>query len=107
MQSKTLTYYDWEDVRQFLCDAMGISEEHWRSYHKLVGGDYKDFWHVWLSIDDDNLSNDSYTTVYLDDIDGIMDYILEQHGTWVEALRPALYKLAEEVGDEINIHHFW
>lgn len=108
MEKQTLEYYDWSDVEEFLCEEMGIDQKHFRDYRSVVGGSYKDFWHVWISITD--VRNDSYSYVYLEDIDDIMESIIEEHGDWVEVLRGPLTKLGEVYGDEdkcVMIHYYW
>lgn len=63
LKPKTVVEYDWFDIQQEICKRMGIEEKHFRRYHELVGGDYKDLWHVCLdSVVPDNMAND--TTVF-------------------------------------------
>lgn len=38
--------YDWFDIEKEICLTMGIPDDMFRDYHKIVGGDYKDLWHV-------------------------------------------------------------
>ena len=60
--------YSWFDIQAELCNLMGIPEDKFRDYHKVVGGEYKDFWHVCLeTIVPYNMSNDSIVTMYSTD----------------------------------------
>lgn len=61
---KVYDYYN--DIQPKLCEYMGIEEKYFRSYHKLVGGDYKDMWHVFLWLNDEFKGNDSYFVMYGD-----------------------------------------
>ena len=57
--------YDWFELQAELCKLMGISEDNFRDYHGIVGGDYKDFWHVCLeTIVPDNMSNGTIVCLY-------------------------------------------
>lgn len=110
MELQTLEYYDWDDVETFLCEAMNFDPKFFRDYHDVVGGDYKDFWHVWLSIHYDSINNDTYNRSYLDEesLNLIAEDIQEKYGEWALILIDALRKLREKVGkDEITIYYSW
>jgi hypothetical protein len=60
-----ITVYDWFAIQEELSNIMGIPDDKFREYHKIVGGEYKDFWHVCLdSIIPDAMHNDSIVTMY-------------------------------------------
>lgn len=60
-----ITVYDWFEIQDELCRNMEIPEDKFRDYHLVVGGDYKDFWHVCLNnIVPDNMTNDTIVTMY-------------------------------------------
>ena len=62
---KQVTVYDWFEIQDELCRIMEIPADKFRDYHDVVGGDYKDFWHVCLeTIVPDNMSNDVVITMY-------------------------------------------
>lgn len=62
---KIVKIYDWFDIQAELCRIMGIPEDMFRDYHKIVGGQYKDFWHVCLeTIVPDNMSNGTTVTMF-------------------------------------------
>ena len=108
MELQTLEYYDWGDVETFLCETMNFDPKYFRDYHKVVGGHYKDFWHVWLTINYDSINNDTYNIFYLDDksLESVAEEIQEQYGEWALVLIDALKKLREKVGeDDIMIHY--
>ena len=66
MDKKTLTYYTWDQVQEFLCQHMGINTEEFRNYHGANNQDHrdqKDFWLVWLWIVHDHVYNDTYSFV--------------------------------------------
>lgn len=106
IQKQTLEYFEWVDVEKYICDELGIETSQFRDYNEVVGGGYKDLWHVWMTINQDNISNYSYIALYLDDIDNLMEQIAK-YGEWVECLRPVLVKLREEIGDSATIYYDW
>lgn len=94
VQGKTITVYDWFDIQKEICDVMGIAEENFRSYEKVVGGDYKDLWIVALHMEiPDQMGNDTIVKIYHEEYDepfvvnpdedwGWNKYIKE-NGDWV------------------------
>lgn len=94
VQGKTVTVYDWFDIQKEICDVMGIAEENFSSYEKVVGGDYKDLWDVALYMEiPDHMSNDTIVKIYHEEDDepfvvnpdedwGWNKYIKE-NGDWV------------------------
>lgn len=107
MEKQTLEYFDWDDVEKYICDKLGIVPAQFRDYPIVVGGDYKDLWHVWLTINFEEIRNGSYTKTWLDDIDRIFERLIKEYGEWVECLRPILNDMREEFGDELMIHYSW
>jgi hypothetical protein len=89
VQSTQVTVYNWFDIQKALCEVMGIDEKHFRDYHKVVGGDYKDFWHVCLeTIVPDNMHNDTVVTMfswdsedYYEDADAWKNLVLKAWNT--------------------------
>ena len=68
--SKTITVYNWFNIRKEICDVMGIEEKHFRDYHKVVGGEYKDLWKVSLEmIIPDQMSNGTIVKIYHEEDD--------------------------------------
>ena len=68
--SKTVTIYDWRDIRRELCRIMGIAEDKFRDYHEIVGGEYKDFWHVCMdTIVPDHMANGTIVVMWSTDAD--------------------------------------
>ena len=107
MQKQTLEYFEWDDARKYICDKLDIVPAQFRDYHTVIGGEYKDLWHVWLTINNDDISNHSYVTPNLDDLDYIFARIVEEYGVWVECLRPILESMIAEFGVELIIHYDW
>ena len=110
LHAQTLSYYDWDDIQQFLCNQMGIGIEQFRDYHEVVGGEYKDFWHVWISINYDQVRNDSYETCFFDMLIDALgeDGEVDEYGDWVAPLKPALEALQKEIGaDEFTVRYSW
>lgn len=62
---KQVIVYDWFEIQDDLCRIMEIPTNKFRDYHDVVGGDYKDFWHVCLdTIVPDTMSNGSIVTMF-------------------------------------------
>lgn len=94
--------YYWDDVQNELCRLMGIDPKFFRDYHKLVGGDYKDLWHVWLKLNYDDISNDSCKE--------FRSYKIEEdpEEDWQIPFYDAIDKLLEELQtDSIMIYYSW
>jgi len=71
--------YNWFDIQAAICEKMGINENQFRSYHQVVGGNYKDLWHVALAtIIPPNMANDTVVTMW-----PIGDQ-MEDDGYWLE-----------------------
>lgn len=120
VQGKSIILYDWNDIEKEICKVMGIAEEYFRDYHKVVGGYYKDLWHVALDlIIPDNLSND--TIVYLHPFDYkltidysegsvLMNYVKE-YGEWVipfiEAYQKVILGLNANSDNGVVVEFSW
>lgn len=120
MKPQTLQYYEWDQIEDFLCKAIGIERKHFSSYHHVVGGDYKNLWHVWLWFVDGRVSNGIYCREFL----GAPDFeeegsyfrekLIEEFGEWALVFCSALDKLIEFINKENNtleaeliIHYEW
>ena len=101
-----ITAYDYHKfIQPRICEEMGIENEYFRNYHRLsnVGGDYKDCWHVWLEIIDQEVRNDSITTLRFPN-DQVEDWFIEmgneKYGDWTEKFIRAALKVIDEHGIE-------
>lgn len=110
LQKQILEYYYWDDIEEFLCEKMGISQDKFRNYHDVVGGDYKDFWHVWLKLVWDDVFNGKISTVFFDMIldEETQEDIKNEFGDWINPLFLALKELETEIGEEsFEVKYFW
>lgn len=107
IQSNTLTYYKWDSIEQYICTELNIPVQDFRDYHKYVpeGKSYKDWWHVWLTIVYDNVTNGGFYDVWFDIlIDNLQSpHTLGEYGDWVLKLVPILRKLQSEIGEEFMV----
>lgn len=103
LQEKTLSYYDWDDIEAHLCDKMGIRLDQFRDYHEVVGGGYKDWWHVWLKLVSDDVVNDSVKHVYGCVLD--WDGAVNQYGDWVLSIKPYIDEIIGE--SSIYVYYSW
>jgi len=125
LKKQTLEYYEWDDIEKFLCEKLGIINEHFRDYqfatiYKGMSEDeywssdreYRDFWHVWSDATYDSVSNDSYNCVWFDMI--ISNLKSEEfrskngYGEWIMDLIDPINALEKEIGsDHIHIYYSW
>lgn len=100
---KTLTCFDYhEEVQPVICKHLGIEEKYFRKYHEVVGGNHKDFWHVFVDLFDHTLlGNDSYFKMWTDfgdPSDYYVDSITKKYGEWslklYEAVNATIAELA-------------
>lgn len=109
MKPQTLEYYKWEDVEQFLSDAMGID----MTQRKYVGN--TSYWNIWCDIICSNgIRNDSYYTTFLiefwlEGYERLLSDIVDWDGDETPLkLIDAMRKLREEIGtDQITIYYSW
>ena len=108
IEAKTLTYYDFYDVEKYICQELGIEQILFRDYHKVVGGPYKDFWHVWIDIHYGEIQNGAYETLWFDMAYERLIKLKERYGDWIMVLEPVLKKLQQETEQEyITIQYWW
>lgn len=105
----TLKYVDFDDIKEFICKELGIGQGYFRDYHGIIGGAYKDLWHVWQGLVYDNVSNGTYATVWLSMMQDALssERMLHNYGDWIECLRKPLEKLREQLGDDILVYYSW
>ena len=108
LKASTLTYYDFNDIEKFICKELEIEQKFFRDYHEIIGGSYKDFWHVWLSLNYDEIENGSYKELYFDTIYDRLSELKESYGEWIMVLEPVLKKIEKQVDDDyITISYYW
>lgn len=115
----TLEYVNFNDIEEFICKELGIEQKYFRDYHKatvlengihkVIGGEYKDLWHVWMSLVGSEENCEGYQPVCLEYI--MNSYYHKQavkaHGDWIECLRKPLEKLRDQLGDDIVVYYSW
>ena len=107
MEKHTVEFYDWSDIQKEICKEMGIKEQYFRDYHKVVGGEYKDLWHIWLEYFDSEVTND---TIVRNDCDERMDvkieWVTEESDEWAIPFVEAVYKVWDKFEIEY-IRYTW
>lgn len=102
---KILKYYEWEDIQLEICKKMNIKPDHFRDYHKVVGGSYKDLWHVMCEELVTEIHNGMYTHVY------VTDLVFTGKDKWknkfIEAWNSVITELSENDEEEIVIYFWW
>ena len=97
IKGETVTVYEWSDIQDEICDVMGIPRDKFRDYHEIVGGDYKDLWHVAVdSVVPDNMSNGTIVTMWpIDDI----KWVIKSGEEWTRPFFEAYNTVMEELDD--------
>ena len=104
MKAEIIEVFDWFDIQKEICKEMGIEENLFRDYHKVVGGSYgyKDLWHEWMNYFEGELRNDTIVQNDLgESMESIMESIMEDNKEWLKTFIEAVYK----VWDDNNITH--
>lgn len=133
LETKTLEYYDWDDIQAFLCEELGITENQFRSYKDVVGGErYKDIWHIWIDLNHEDVENDSFKYFFIESEQELRDRLedirvewaqnkadcesntngaeiskeLEEESKWITNLHNAFFKLSI-ILRESYVHYCW
>lgn len=102
MEKYTIEYHKWEDIEKEICKEMGIKEEYFRDYHKIVGGVYKNLWLEWLKyFEEETRRNLVTSTLLAGDVETVVQWVMEDEKPWLEPFVRAVFKL----WDEHNIEH--
>lgn len=105
------TYIDCDDFERAVCERMGISPEHFRDYHLVVGGDYKDLWHVIIALENGQLFNGQLVNVseWLYDWEGSEENLVATYGEdrWWLPFLEAVDALHEESDVDLMVHFYW
>lgn len=101
IKGEPVTVYDWFDIQNEICDVMGIPRDDFRNYHKIIGGDYKDLWHVALdSVVPDHMANGTIVTMWsVDDIEWEIERTKEE---WAKPFFESYKAVMEEIDPNDN-----
>ena len=94
MNSKVIEVFDWFDIQTEICKEMGIEEESFRDYDKIVGGEYKDLWHEWMNYFQGEIRN---RTIIQNDLGEIIEnkieWVTNDDKEWLQPFIEAVYKV--------------
>lgn len=94
MNSKIIEVFDWFDIQKEICEAMGIEEELFRDYQKVIGGQYKDLWHEWMNYFQGEVRNDTIVQNDLGEIiENKIEWVIEDNKEWLLPFLEAIYKV--------------
>jgi hypothetical protein len=111
---KSIFIYNWFDIQEAICKEMGIAENQFSDYHHVVGGDYKDLWHVCLDmVIPERMSNDTIIRMYKveepfvlnPDVDWGWNKYIKKKGDWVIPFIKAYQKVFSELNGDSD--HFY
>jgi hypothetical protein len=107
MNKQTLEYFEWNDIRLEICKEMGIDVKYFRYYNNLIGGEYKDLWHIWLDYFQSDVYNDTIVANDCDErIEVKIEWLIEEDKQWALPFVEAVYKVWERFGIEY-IRYSW
>lgn len=93
--------YLWQDVKATICSAMSIRTEDFRDYHLVVGGHYKDIWHLWHDLVNSDIEFDGVREIDLDVLHHNLinpdSRIRQKYGNWVLDLALPIAKIRQEL----------
>jgi len=94
MESKTINYFEWSEIRSAICIEMGIEERYFRDYHQIIGGYYKDLWHAWLEYFESDITNGDirYNDIG-ESMESKLDWIRQDEKEWLELFVKSVYKV--------------
>lgn len=101
MKSKSISYFEWNDIQEAICKEMNIKKNEFRDYHDVIGGYYKDLWHEWLYFFcNDQVSNDViiFKDINRDDINHHLGWVKEENKEWLTPFIYAVYNVWENNG---------
>lgn len=112
--------YEWNDIVKTICADMGIEEENFRDYHKVIGGKSKDLWHVALDsvLKYNDVRNDCIHRLTALEDDELSFYkellkeeTFENYGDWVDPFLKSFIKIINTLADDpdegIWVHFYW
>jgi len=117
LKTKTVKYVEWNNFKEEVCKEMKLDPALFRDYHKVIGGDYKDLWHVWLWWNEDKrITNGVISPVtfdsYMEWDDAFWKVDLEEagYGTWAIPFLEAVETVVRKHGDKrgtLYIEYKW
>lgn len=107
MEKGKVEYNNWSEIRTEICKEMGIEEEYFRDYNKLIGGAYKDLWHEWLEYFNSEVINDTIVSNDLGEhMESKLEWVKEDSKEWLEPFVRAVYKVWDE-HDITHVKYSW
>lgn len=106
------TFYDGKDFERAICEKMGIPHDKFRDYHDVVGGEFKDLWHVILTLEYGEINNGQLVNVaeWIYDWEDSESKLEEAYGAeerWWEPFLAAVEAVIEDHGGSDLYIHFW
>lgn len=110
---ETITVYDWfGEILPEICAVLKINDNQFRNYHRVIGGEYKDGWHLFLdTVIPDNFSNDSIVKLFTFEEDFIIsDYTKVEREPWQQDFLRSYKHVMDKLdvnGDGIHVSFSW
>lgn len=107
IKEQTLIYHNWSDIQTAICEEMGIDEKYFRDYHEIVGGEYKDLWHIWLHYFESEVTNGNIMSNDLGEMPEYKkEWLKEDDKEWAFPFIDAVYSVWDD-NDIENVKYFW
>jgi hypothetical protein len=107
IKEHTMKYHLWFDIQTTICEKMGIDEKYFRDYHEIVGGEYKDLWHIWLEYFESEVTNGHIMYNDLGEMPEYKKESLEEDGKeWAFPFVDAVYEVWDDNEIE-NVKYSW
>tara|TARA_R110000782_G_scaffold268076_3_gene364123 strand:- start:398 stop:721 length:324 start_codon:yes stop_codon:yes gene_type:complete len=107
MDKQTLEFFEWQDIQSEICKEMDIDKEYFRDYNKLVGGDYKDLWHIWIEYFQSDIHNGSIVSMDCgESLESISEWISDEGKEWAIPFVEAVYRVWDKFEIE-NVKYSW
>ena len=107
MESEQIEYFNWDDIQIEICKVMGINNDDFRDYHKVIGGEYKDLWHEWMKYFQSEFDNGSIVPNDLGEAKwSKIEWIKNDNKEWLIPFIDAVYEVWDKYNIE-NVKYSW
>lgn len=96
-----LPVYEWNDLELEICTRMGITEEEFHDYGMVIGGSYKNLWHIAVNFIFPKFANGSMNgsivTLYAFEDNSDIEDAIASAGEWTRNFITAYDSVMKEI----------